>query len=290
MRHRKKINHLGRTHSHRKAMLANMACSLIEHKRIQTTVAKAKALRVYVEPLVTKSKNDSMHSRRVVFSYLKNKYAVQELFGEIRPKILERPGGYTRILKIGNRKGDNAEMALIEFVDFNELAPGKVAAKGSSKKRRRRGGKKKAGDQAAVQEAPKQEASATPDDLTKVEGIGPKIQEALNAAGIVSFAELAEAGADRIKEILTEAGGSLKSKDPSTWSEQAQMAADGKWDELKAWQDELDGGKVVEEAPAEEESEAGEAAPDEEPEQEVGAEEAPAEEGKNEDEGDEKAE
>ncbi len=279
MRHRKKINHLGRTHSHRKAMLANMACSLIEHKRIRTTVAKAKALRVYVEPLVTKSKNDSMHSRRVVFSYLKNKYAVQELFGEIRPKILERPGGYTRILKIGNRKGDNAEMALIEFVDFNELAPGKIAAKASSKKRRRRGGKKKATDQAAVQETAKKETSATPDDLTKVEGIGPKIQETLNAAGILSFAELAEAGADRVKEILAEAGGSLKSKDPSTWSEQAQMAADGKWDELKAWQDELDGGKVVEEKAAEE------AESPEAPEEAAAEEESPSAE-----EGDEKAE
>ena len=255
MRHRKKINHLSRTHSHRKAMLANMACSLIEHKRIRTTLAKAKALRVYVEPLVTKSKNDSMHSRRVVFSYLKNKYAVQELFGEVRPKILERPGGYTRILKIGNRLGDNAEMALIEFVDFNELAPGKVAAKESSKKRRRRGGKKKSSSpaQAEAQEATApakeeiQEASVTPDDLTKVEGIGPKIQELLNAAGIMSFADLAEAGADRVKEILEEAGGAMKSKDPSTWSQQAQMAAEGKWDELKVWQDELDGGRVVEE-------------------------------------------
>ena len=259
MRHRKKINHLSRTHSHRKAMLANMACSLIEHKRIRTTLAKAKALRVFVEPLVTKSKNDSMHSRRTVFSYLKNKYAVQELFGEIRPKILERPGGYTRILKIGNRLGDNAEMALIEFVDFNELAPGKVASKSaSSKKRRRRGGKKKSSSaQAETQKATTaaeevQEVTTTPDDLTKVEGIGPKIQELLNAAGIVSFSDLAEAGADRVKEILEEAGGAMKSKDPSTWSQQAQMAAEGKWDELKVWQDELDGGRVVEEeAPAE---------------------------------------
>ena len=246
MRHRKKINHLGRKYAHRKAMMANMACSLIEHKRIKTTLAKAKALRVYVEPLVTKSKEDNMHSRRVVFSYLKNKEAVKELFGEVRPKVLERPGGYTRILKIGNRLGDNAEMALIEFVDFNELAPGKIAKQTSSKKRRRRGGKKK-GKGEATQAAAATEAVATPDDLTKVEGIGPKIQELLNAAGIMSFAELAEAGADKVKEILEEAGGAMKSKDPSTWSQQAQMAADGKWDELKLWQDELDGGKVVKE-------------------------------------------
>ena len=190
---------MGRKYAHRKAMMANMACSLIEHKRIKTTLAKAKALRVYVEPLVTKSKEDSMHSRRVVFSYLKSKEAVKELFGEVRPKVLERPGGYTRILKIGNRLGDNAEMALIEFVDFNELAPGKIAKQASSKKRRRRGGKKKGKGEATQAAAAAPEAVATPDDLTKVEGIGPKIQELLNAAGIMSFAELAEAGADKVK-------------------------------------------------------------------------------------------
>jgi len=121
MRHGKKFNHLGRTKSHRKAMLSNMACSLIEHKRINTTVAKAKALRVYVEPLITKSKNDSTHSRRVVFSYLNNKYVVSELFRDIAPAVANRPGGYTRIIKTGNRMGDNAEMCMIELVDFNEI-------------------------------------------------------------------------------------------------------------------------------------------------------------------------
>ena len=151
MRHGKKFNHLGRKSAHRKAMLANMASSLIEHKRIRTTVAKAKALRKYVEPLITKSKSDTTHSRRVVFSYLQNKYAVQELFGEVATRVAERPGGYTRILKIGNRLGDNAEMAIIELVDFNEFAPGKVASSKGKKKRRRRGGKKKsAGEAAAV--------------------------------------------------------------------------------------------------------------------------------------------
>jgi len=142
MRHGKKFNHLGRKSAHRKAMLANMACSLIEHKRIKTTLAKAKALRVYVEPLITKAKNDTTHSRRVVFSYLQNKYAVQELFGEVRDKILERPGGYTRILKIGNRLGDNAEMAIIELVDFNEFEAEKAAGKSRRSRRRRRGKKK----------------------------------------------------------------------------------------------------------------------------------------------------
>ena len=120
MRHQKRINHLGRTSAHRKAMLSNMASSLILHKRITTTLAKAKALRSYVEPLITRSKDDSTHSRRVVFSYLQNKEAVSELFREVSKKIMERPGGYTRILKTGFRKGDAADMCLIELVDYNE--------------------------------------------------------------------------------------------------------------------------------------------------------------------------
>ena len=120
MRHGKKFNHLGRKAAHRKAMLANMACSLIEYKRIKTTLAKAKALRLYVEPLITKSKNDTTHSRRTVFSYLKQKEAVTELFGDVASKVADRPGGYTRILKLGNRLGDNAQMAFIELVDYNE--------------------------------------------------------------------------------------------------------------------------------------------------------------------------
>ena len=141
MRHGKRFNHLSRTSAHRKAMLANMASSLIIHKRIKTTVAKAKALRTYIEPLITKSKTDSTHSRRVVFSYLNDKDAVTELFREISVKVADRPGGYTRIIKIGSRMGDNAEMALIELVDYNEnLLDAK--AKGPKKTRRRRGGKK----------------------------------------------------------------------------------------------------------------------------------------------------
>ena len=120
MRHGKKFNHLSRTSAHRKAMLANMACSLIEHKRIQTTLAKAKALRVYIEPLITKSKQDTTHSRRTVFSYLKQKEAITELFSDIATKIADRPGGYTRILKLSNRLGDNAQMAYIELVDYNQ--------------------------------------------------------------------------------------------------------------------------------------------------------------------------
>ena len=142
MRHNRVINHLGRTSSHRKAMLSNMATSLIIHKRITTTTAKAKALRTFVEPLITKSKEDSTHSRRVVFSYLKDKTAVAELFREVSPKVAERPGGYTRILKIGNRIGDNADMCILELVDYNEAMLGGEAAKTKTTRRRRSSRKK----------------------------------------------------------------------------------------------------------------------------------------------------
>ena len=139
MRHGKKNNHLSRKKAHRDALLSNMACSLIEHKRINTTLAKAKALRVYVEPLLTKSKTDTTHSRRVVFSYLQNKDAASTLFREVAPKISDRPGGYTRIIKLNNRLGDNAEMAMIELVDYNELY---VSTKKKTTRRSRRGNKK----------------------------------------------------------------------------------------------------------------------------------------------------
>lgn len=142
MRHGKKINHLGRTASHRKAMLSNMACSLILHKRINTTVAKAKALRVYVEPLLTKSKEDTTHNRRTVFSYLQNKEAVTELFRTVAPKIAERNGGYTRIIKTGFRQGDAADMALIELVDFNEIYNLKAEEKKTTRRSRRTSSKK----------------------------------------------------------------------------------------------------------------------------------------------------
>jgi large subunit ribosomal protein L17 len=140
MRHGKKFNHLGRQTAHRKAMLANMACSLIEHKRINTTVAKAKALRVFVEPLITKSKSDTTHNRRVVFSYLRDKYAVTELFKEISVKIADRPGGYIRIIKLGNRQGDNAPMAMVELVDYNEIynPKGNKAKKSTRRSRRKK--------------------------------------------------------------------------------------------------------------------------------------------------------
>lgn len=146
MRHGKKVNHLGRQTAHRKAMLANMACSLIEHKRINTTVAKAKALKQFVEPLVTKSKEDTTHNRRIVFSKLRDKNAISELFREVAPKVGDRPGGYTRIIKLGNRLGDNADMALIELVDYNETY--NVNKPEKKKSTRRAGRSKKAADTA----------------------------------------------------------------------------------------------------------------------------------------------
>ena len=149
MRHGKKFNHLGRTASHRAALLSNMASSLILHKRIQTTVAKAKELRKYVEPMITKSKTDSTNNRRVVFSYLQNKDAIKELFSIVSEKVANRPGGYTRIIKLGNRLGDNAEMCFIELVDFNETMLAASAEKAGKTRRSRRGGAAKAPEAAA---------------------------------------------------------------------------------------------------------------------------------------------
>lgn len=164
MRHLRVINHLGRKSADRKALMANMASSLILHKRVSTTKAKARALKSYVEPLITKSKEDSTHSRRVVFSYLENKDAVSELFREVAPKIASRPGGYTRILKTGNRLGDAAEMCIIELVDFNENMLAAEAGKAKAT-RRRRSPKKKVAEATAADETPK--ASAETESETK---------------------------------------------------------------------------------------------------------------------------
>ena len=155
MRHGKKFNHLGRKTAHRKAMLANMACSLIEHKRINTTVAKAKALRVFVEPLITKSKSDTTHNRRIVFSYLRDKFAVTELFKEISVKVADRPGGYLRIIKLGNRQGDNAPMAMVELVDYNEI----YNPKGQKAKKTTRRGRSKKTETAQVEGTATEEKS-----------------------------------------------------------------------------------------------------------------------------------
>jgi large subunit ribosomal protein L17 len=189
MRHRKSFNHLGRTSAHRKAMLSNMASSLILHKRITTTVAKAKALRGYVEPLITKSKEDTTHSRRVVFSYLQDKDAVTELFREVSKKVGDRPGGYTRIIKLGNRLGDNADMAMMELVDYNENLLKETKTKKTST-RRRRGGKKKTTDTVAspaekveevkeevVEETPKTEETPVADETTEAPAAEEKTEE-----------------------------------------------------------------------------------------------------------------
>jgi large subunit ribosomal protein L17 len=171
MRHGKKFAHLGRKAPHRKYMLANMACSLIEHKSINTTVAKAKALKRYIEPLITKSKNDSTHNRRIVFSYLKNKYAVTELFRDISVKIGDRPGGYTRIIKLGNRLGDNASMALIELVDYNTIYN---SGSDSKKKTRRRRKSTKKSDESV---APAVEEAIVEEAATAVEEAEPAVEE-----------------------------------------------------------------------------------------------------------------
>ena len=182
MRHGKKFNHLSRKSAHRKAMLSNMACSLIEHKRINTTVAKAKALRGYVEPLITKSKNDTTHSRRTVFGYLQNKDAVSELFREVAPKVADRPGGYTRIIRTGYRLGDNAEMCIIELVDFNELYSNEGKKKTTRRSRRGGGGAKAEATEAAVDttEAAEEAAAETPatEEAPAEEAEEPKAEDA----------------------------------------------------------------------------------------------------------------
>lgn len=244
MRHGKKDNHLGRTASHRKAMLSNMAASLIIHKRIETTLAKAKELRKYVEPLLTRAKEDSTHNRRIVFSYLNDKESTKELFGVVSDKIADRPGGYTRIIKLGNRLGDSAETCLIELVDFNDALLLANADKPAKTRRSRRGGKKEGSESSALAEAAVVPiVIAEGDDLKKIEGIGPKIADLLVEAGIVTFAQLAASTPESISEILEKAGPKYNIHNPATWPAQSQLAADGKWDELKTLQDELIGGR-----------------------------------------------
>lgn len=201
MRHGDKINNLGRTASHRRAMLANMAISLIEHKRITTTLAKAKALRKYVEPLVTKAKSNTTHSRRIVFSYLQNKEAIKELFGPIAEKIGERPGGYVRVIKLGFRRGDGAETAMIEFVDFNELY-NPNAGKVKQTKKTRRGGRKSSATPAVVAETAA--APAVPAEEA-VEAIAdePAVEEAVAQAE--EAVEQVETAAEEVEETVAEA-------------------------------------------------------------------------------------
>ncbi len=255
MRHGNKGNKLSRKTAHRRALLMNLGCQLITYKRITTTLAKAKALRTYIEPLITKtkateSKEAISHNHRIVFSYLNDKAAVKELFTVVAPKVATRPGGYTRIIKLGTRVGDNAELAMIELVDFNEIYGNAVndAAEPAKRTRRSGGAKKKADDTVTETAAPAEKATkkeaAKADDLKIIEGIGPKGAEVLNAAGINSFADLAATSAEKIKEILDASEGAFNAADTTTWPEQAQLAADGKMDELKELQDRLNGGRA----------------------------------------------
>jgi large subunit ribosomal protein L17 len=191
MRHGKKFNHLGRQTAHRHAMLSNMACSLIEHKRINTTIAKAKALRVFVEPIITKSKDDTTHARRTVFSYLKSKEAVTELFRTVAPKIANRPGGYTRIIRTGYRLGDNAEMCLIELVDFNEIYTSNDDAKKATTRRSRRGGASK-----------KDEATTEATEVLAEEVVSEEVAAEEVAAEEVAVAEVVEA--TEVSEVVVE--------------------------------------------------------------------------------------
>lgn len=195
MRHGDKVNNLGRKEGHRRALMRNLATALVEHKRIKTTLAKAKALRTYIEPLVTKAKSNTTHSRRVIFSYLQSKEAVKELFGPIAEKVGERPGGYIRILRTGFRKGDGAEMAMIEFVDYNEIyKPGKDEDSAGAKKRRTRRGGSGTGEKTAAAATAKVAAPAAPPVVEE-----PEIEEAEEAA-----ADTLEAAADEAANDLNE--------------------------------------------------------------------------------------
>jgi large subunit ribosomal protein L17 len=206
MRHKKSINQLGRNSAHRKAMLSNIACSLIMHKRIETTTAKAKALKRYIEPLITRSKEDSTHSRRVVFGYLQDKEAVSELFREVGAKVAERPGGYTRIIRLGHRLGDNADMCLIELVDYNENLLAEKAASRKSASRRRRGGRsraesqKAAGKPVAAAEAAVEEEVVTEEASARGEAAAEQVAEESVAEEAVEETPVAEAPAEEDSE------------------------------------------------------------------------------------------
>lgn len=214
MRHGKKFNHLGRKKAHRKAMLSNMANSLIEHKRINTTVAKAKALRVFVEPILNRAKDDSTHSRRIVFRYLGKKDSVTELFRNVGPKIMDRPGGYTRIIKTGFRKGDGADMCMIELVDFNELY---TAGDGKKKKRSRRGGGKKVSNPVADVSAKATETAS------KVEDAASAVAEEANDAAEAVANEVAE----KVEDVKAETTDKVEAV-----AEDAKEAADDAADNI----------------------------------------------------------
>ncbi|HLA63547.1 MAG TPA: 50S ribosomal protein L17 [Rhodothermales bacterium] len=274
MRHGKKVKKLGRTHAHRKATLAALSTALITHKRITTTLAKAKALRGFVEPVIHRAKEDTTHNRRQAFRRLgSDKEATKLLFGEIAEVLGDRPGGYTRVVKLGQRPGDAAEMAVIELVDFNDVKPeGASAAKRKTRRSRR-----KTTDEGAVARAPKAaapkaepKAAATGDDFTKLFGIGDVFAGALQEAGIRTYAQLAKADLYTLRDAIQEhTSVSDESANEETWAQQAAFAASGDWEGHAAYVAEVKAGGTPTEAAAE--APAAEEAPEEAP-----AEETPA--------------
>jgi large subunit ribosomal protein L17 len=238
MRHKKSFNHLGRKTGHRKAMLSNMASSLIMHKRIETTTAKAKALKRYIEPLITRSKDDSTHSRRVVFSYLQDKEAVAELFREVGAKVADRPGGYTRIIRLGNRLGDNADMCMMELVDFNENLLAEKASAKKSTSRRRRGGSKSKTDAPKVESAAKEATEEAPvaeavvEEAVVEEVAAEEVAEEPLAEAPVEEAPVAEAV---VEEPQVEAP--AEEAAPSEKSEEAEAQAQEPEEEKKEDED-----------------------------------------------------
>lgn len=245
MRHKKSFNHLSRKSAHRKSMLANMASSLIKHKRIETTTAKAKALRRYVEPLITRSKDDTTHSRRVVFSYLQDKDAVTELFREVGAKVADRPGGYTRIIKLGHRQGDNADMCLIELVDYNENLLAEKAAAKKSGSRRRRGRKTSA--TAAAADSQKSEGATEGVEPAKTPEADPKSKTESGEA------EVAEAAPEAVEEVKEEA---VEAETEEVVEEAAaEEKAEDATEEVKVEAAEAKAEEVVEEAATEEKAE-----------------------------------
>lgn len=249
MRHRKKFNHLSRKSAHRKAMLANMATSLIMHKRIHTTLAKAKALRTYIEPLITRSKEDTTHSRRVVFSYLQSKEAITELFREISVKVADRPGGYTRIIKIGNRLGDNAEMCMMELVDFNEnLLAEKDAKKAKPARRRRKGGKKKTTEDAVAEPA----VEEIPEEVIETEEVKAEAEEVTEEVKAEVEAEEDKAAIeDEVKAEAEEVKDEVKAEEEA----KVEAPVDEKKEEVKSETDKSAEDDKKEEPKAEEKKE-----------------------------------
>ena len=242
MRHGKKFNHLGRTKPHREAMLSNMACSLIEHKRINTTVAKAKALRTFIEPLITKSKSDSTHSRRMVFRQLNDKTAVADLFREVAPKVANRPGGYTRIIRTGYRLGDNAEMCMVELVDFNEVMLKDDSKPGKSRRRRKKS--TSAGSATATSAEVKTEETVSE---TKIE---EKVKEAVS-----EVVEKAEAKVEEVKEKAEAKVEEVKEKAEAK-VEEVKEKAEAKEEEVKEKVEKLKEKAKDEEKPKAKKSEA----------------------------------